>query len=178
MNRQEQLQFIDREIKGLWPQWRPTEAEIRVWMSDLAALDYAIARTAAQACFRQQAANYNRPILGKFLAKARAFARTVARDPQRNVQDVPPTVFIECHEPPTGKPHLAGLRKPVYVLPTSRQTDPDYVLACAEHMRTQFEQLYGGHWITVRTRPPGGDGLYGKPEKATTEADVGVCDYT
>lgn len=154
MNRQEQMQFIDRELKGLWPQWQPTEAEVRVWLSDLSAFDYAVARTAAQACFREQAANYHRPVLGKFLDKARALSRRTAGSPRREPQDVTTDVFIECHEPPQGKPHLAGVRKPVYVRPASRQSDPDYVLACAEHMRTQFEQLYGGRWITLRSTHP------------------------
>lgn len=47
--------------------------------------------------------------------------------------------------------HLLGLRKPVYVWSLSKQSDPDYMSACAKHMRTRFEQIYGGRWITVRT---------------------------
>lgn len=154
MNRPEQMQFVDRELKGLWPQWQPTEAEIRVWLLDLAALDYATARTAAQTCFRRQAANYHRPILGKFLEAARALSRSTPGGSRRQPQDVTTDVFLECGEPPRDRPHLAGLRRPVYVLPASRQSDADYVLACAEHMRTQFERLYGGRWITIRTGCP------------------------
>jgi hypothetical protein len=59
-------------------------------------------------------------------------------------------VFLECAEPPQGKPHLACVRKPVYVWPSSKQSDPDYVSACAESMRKDFDRLYGGRWIVVR----------------------------
>ncbi len=152
MNRQEQMQFVDRELKGLWPQWQPTEAEVRVWLSDLAGFDYAVARAAAQACFREQRANYHRPVLGRFLAQARTLAQSASGRSRREPQDVTTTVFIECFEPPQDRPHMAGVRKPVYVWPASRQSNPDDVLAAAEHMRAQFDRLYGGHWITVCTR--------------------------
>jgi hypothetical protein len=62
-------------------------------------------------------------------------------------------VFIDCLEAPKDNPRWAGVRKPVYVHPLSRQSDPDYVMACAESMRKRFERLYGGRWIVVRTRP-------------------------
>ena len=61
------------------------------------------------------------------------------------------TVLIE---PPRDRPHLAGVRRPVYVWPTSRQSNPDDVLAGAEHMRVQFERLYGGHWIVHTASVP------------------------
>jgi len=35
MNRSEQSQFIDREVKGLWPQWTPADAEVRAWLERL-----------------------------------------------------------------------------------------------------------------------------------------------
>jgi len=151
VTRLEQTQFIDNELKGLWPGWKPTEAEVRIWLADLAAFDCAVARTAAQACFREQAANYQRPVLRKFLDKARSLSQRVHGGARSESQDPETTVFIECWQPPAAKPHLAGVRKPVYVRPASRQSDSDYVLACAEYMRTQFERLYGGRWITLRT---------------------------
>jgi len=152
VNRPEQMQFIDRELKGLWPQWQPTEAEVRVWLSDLAAFDYGVARTAAQACFREQRANYHRPVLGKFLAKARSLSpRTGGR--AHPARDVETDVFIECVEPAPDRPHWFGVRKPVYVHPPSKQTDPDYVFSRAHALRTQFERLYGGRWVIRRIIP-------------------------
>jgi len=40
MTRTELEQFIDREVKGLWPQWTPADAEVRAWLSALAGFDY------------------------------------------------------------------------------------------------------------------------------------------
>ncbi len=150
MNRQEQEQFIDSQVKGLWPQWKPTDAEIAVWMRELAAFDYGPARRAMQACYAEQTVHANRPLLGRFLAQARALSGPAARG-RRGPSDVTTDVFLECAEPPEAKPHLAGVRKPVYVWPPSRQSDPDYVSACAESMRKHFNRLYGGSWIIVRT---------------------------
>ena len=35
MTRTELTQFIDEELKGLWPQWTPTKAEMRLWLGVL-----------------------------------------------------------------------------------------------------------------------------------------------
>ena len=150
MNRDQQEQFIDTEVKGLWPQWKPTDAEIAVWMRELAALDYRLACRAVQAYYAEQMVHANRPLLGRFLAKARDLARPPMRI-ARESRDLATDVFLECIEPPEAKPHLAGVRKPVYVWPPSKQSDPDYVSACAESMRKHFNRLYGGSWIIIRT---------------------------
>lgn len=152
MNATERTRFVNEDLKGLWPQWQPTDAELRVWMAELATLDYGLARRAAQACFAELTVNTHRPVLGRFLAKARALAQPSAGQ-DRRTRDVPETtVFLECLQPPRDKPHLAGVRKPVYVRPLSRQGDPDYVAACAESMRRAFNRLYGGNWIAVVLR--------------------------
>jgi len=164
VTREEQLRFIEKELRGLWPKWAPTDAEIRAWATDLASFDYDLARAAADACFRGQTVNYQRPVLGRFLEQARALSRqtgTVVRqrpEPTTNV-------FIECLEAPPGKSHRVGTRTGVYVCPPSRQDDRDYVLARAECMRRKFEQLYGGRYITVTTKPAIDDGLRGQPAR-------------
>ena len=152
MNRDERMQFIESEIKTLWSRWDPTEAEVRVWMAELATLDYALARRAAQACFAELTVNANRPVLGRFLAKARALAESSAGH-DRRTRDVPETtVFLECLQPPRDKPHLAGVRKPLNVRPLSRLNDRKYVDACTDSARQAFNRLYGGNWIAVVLR--------------------------
>lgn len=162
MTREERLRFIDDELKGLWPQWEPTEAELRVWMGMLARPTYAVARTAAQQCFCERTGNYRRPMPAPFVAKLKLLAPHAGNRTQP-ATDIETNTFVECLDPPAAKPHLAGVRRPVYVLPTSRQSDPDYIRACAESMRRRFERLYGGHWITIRTEPavPVDDGFRG-----------------
>jgi hypothetical protein len=152
MTNAEVKQFINREVKGLWPYWEPTEAEACLWMKKLRRYPYDAARAALQEVCCEQTSNYRRPILVHFLAKARRLAAPAcggeaAHDPDTNV-------FIRCIEPPAGHANRRGVERPVYVLPRSQQHDPDYVRACAETMRRQSERLYGGHWITLIKKPP------------------------
>lgn len=153
MTRVERVQFIDTELKGLWPQWAPTEAEVRVWMGVLTGPDYAAAQRALQQCFCGQAGNYTRPRPGPFLAQLRSLPVPSSSSARQPARDVPARVFLECVDPPPGRPNLAGWRVAVYVRPTSRQDDIDYVRTCAEAMRERFEQTYAGRWITVVARP-------------------------
>ena len=153
MNRPEQVRFNEKELKGLWPQWTATDAKVGAWMSYLAGFDYSIARRAAQACFAELTVNSHRPLLGRFLAKARAVGRSTPDGGPRPSRDPTTDGFLECVEPPKGKPHMVGVRKAVYVRPLSRQSDPDYVLACADSMRRHFDRLYGGTWLVVRSPP-------------------------
>jgi len=177
MNKFELHQFIKEEARGLYPQWEPTDAELRVWMSGLASLDYGRARAAIQACFSEQGVNYRRPALGRFLEHARSLSQR-EKGPEAPSDDVPTNVFVECFVPPPDRPHLAGARKAVYVLPPSRQSDADYVQACAESMRVRFDHLYGGHWITVVTHPHADDGLRSEPARSRAYDSILVGDDT
>jgi len=166
MTREERLRFIDEELKGLWPQWDPTEAEIRVWMKVLAGLDHAVAREALQQCFCAEAGNYRRPRPGPLLAKARALCHGADDYRLRPLRDPTTNVYIECERPPAHRRHLAAARMGVYVRPLSRQNDPDYLWDCAQAMRKRVEQLYGGRWIAVRLpQPQGHDDLQGAPAR-------------
>jgi len=156
--------FIDEEVKGLYPQWEPTDAELRAWMSHLGSLDWGRARAAVQACFSEQGTNYRRPVLGRFLEYARSLSRR-QKGAEVPSDDLTTNVFVECFIPPPDRPHLAGARKGVYVAPRSKQSDAEYVQACVEPMRVRFGQLPGGHWITLVAHPRADDGLLGDPAR-------------
>ncbi len=162
MTHEERVYFLDREVKGLWPQWDATDAELRVWKDSLAPFDYVPARAAIQACFREQAVNYQRPVLSKFLAHLRTQSRR-ATGPAPTPAEPTTEVFLECLEPPRDKPHLAGARKPISILPAVANPDPERLRTAVEPLRVRFEQLYGGRWITVLTVPRPDDGLCGEP---------------
>ncbi len=164
MTKLEVERFVEEEVKGLYPQWDATDAELRVWMSSLMPFDYGPARVAAQACFREQTINSRRPILGRFLACLRALSPR-ARGPGAERSDLTTDVFVECYEPPADRPHLAGARRPVYVMPASRQGDREYVRTCAASMAARFDRLYGGHWIVVCIPISQDDGLRGQPAR-------------
>lgn len=171
MNREERMRFLDEELKGLWPQWEPTEAEIALWMGVLSGYAYSVARTALQQCVCEQAGNYRRPKPAPFLAKARVLSARTYGSGRPHQPDVQTTVFVECRQPPSRNPNLAGARKGVFTL---RQDDPDHVRDCAESMRKRIERLYGGHWITVHTRPepPVADGFRGRRAKGKACATI------
>ncbi len=148
MNRQERMTFIDVEIKGLWSDWRPTEAEIRVWMGLLGSCEYGLSRVALQQCFCGPAGRYRRPQGAAFMEQVKALSAS-ARSVARRSCDPEPKAYIQCIEAPPGKPHLLGRQVPIYVWPPSRQTDPAYVLACAEHAAAKHARLYTGRWIVL-----------------------------
>lgn len=153
MTRVERLRFIDEELKGLWPQWMPMEAEVRVWMGVLGRYSYDMARAAVQQVFCGEGSNYRRPLPARFLAKARLLATPArgCRGERGAHEDT--NVFIRCVEPSSRNANLRGVERAVYVWPTFKQSDADYVRACADVMRRQFERLYGGHWITLVKNP-------------------------
>jgi hypothetical protein len=107
-----------------------------------------LACRAVQAYYAEQTVHAQRPLLGRFLAQARALTRPAGRC-RRESSDPTTDTFLECIEPPEAKPHLKGVRKPVYAWPPARQSDPDYVRRCAADMQKHFDRLYGGHWIVV-----------------------------
>lgn len=164
MTKLELERFIEEEVKGLWPQWAPEDAELRVWMSSLSPFDYGRACAAARAYFREQTVNSRRPILGRFLECLRALSPR-ARGSGSGRPDPTTDVFVECYEPPSDRAHLAGVRRPVYVTPASRQDDRECVRTCAASMAARFARLYGGRWIVVHAPASQDDGLRGQPAR-------------
>ena len=148
MTEKEAPRFIEEVLRGLWPEWDPTDAELCIWSQAIERLPYVLALKAAQAVVRQQRANYRRPVLRKFIEQVHLLGGAMSC--RREWPDPTTTVYVECIEPPSGRPHLRGVRKGVF---TSRQDDLDHVLAGVESMRDKHEQIYGGRWIIVRTRP-------------------------
>jgi len=135
MTQAERLQFIEEELKGLWPQWTCTEAEMRVWMGVLADYDYGPAQKTLQQCFCEQMGNYTRPRPAPLLARLRSLRVATLEARRQEQADIQTRVFLECVEAPPWNLHLAHRRVGVYVLPVARLNDVDYVRRCAESMR-------------------------------------------
>lgn len=172
MDRIQTINFIENELKGLWPQWEPTEAETRVWFGLLARYDSDIARTAAQQYFSDEGGNYKRPKPKGIIEKARNILQTRNVGQSFTKEPVLTTVFVECLEPPEKNPRLKGKRKAVYAETDALQRDKDYVLACAENVRKQFEKRCGGKWITVQTKPLEDSELFGEQARQKAFRDI------
>lgn len=170
MQNAEKYKFIDEELKGLWPEWKPTEAETRVWLGILSNYDYKTARTSIQQYFTDQGGNYRRPKPAGFTTKANVIQQKKA------VHKEWPTVmtihYIECIGGPERNPKLEGARKGVFTADKNNQDDPDYVLACAETMRERYEYLYGGKWIIVKVKPAEDSGLRGEAAREKAFDDI------
>jgi hypothetical protein len=161
MTREERMRFIDKELRGLWPQWDPTEAEIEVWMNCLAPFACDAAHAALHAYYCSENGNYRRPKPAGFLAQVRARPDSGDGAGRAPLPAWVTNTYVECLHAPEYAPHRAGWRRPVFVKPLSRQSDPEHVRACAESLRTKQQETYGGQWIVVRTQPVANDRLVG-----------------
>jgi len=180
MLRAEKIKFMDDELKGLWPDWKPTEAETRVWFGVLEKYDYEVARNAAQKYFLDTGGNFRRPKPGGFIAKASVISQ--GKTGKKNESDVPQTnVFISCIEAPEHHPNMTDHKIPVFPEDLSRIGDPDYVRSCAHGLAEKFRQLYEGHWIVVVGKTENHDsGLRGKAARDKAFRDIldGPCTKT
>lgn len=172
MDSNETDKFIENELKQLWPDWKPSDAEMRVWFGVMARFDYDTARTAAQQYFTDTGGNYKRPKPAGIITKAQVIIQNRNVGQRTTKEPVLTNVYIECLEPPERNPKLEGKRKAVYAATDALQSDPDHLLRCAETMRRKFEQLYGGKWITVQTKPPEDNGLRGELARQKAIRDI------
>jgi len=147
MTPDEANQFFRDQLSALWPQWEPTSAEIEIWTRRLLRLDRQIAISAIREAYEDGDSHFRRPNPQKFNKKV---ALRLQNQPKRAAKRGDPTTntWIECVEHPDSR--WIGVRHGVYVLPTTAQDNPDYVLAAAEAARQKCENIYLGRWIVVR----------------------------
>jgi len=48
MTDSEVSEFIDKEVKSLWTEWKPTDAGLEAWIRNLRPFDYKTAKKAVQ----------------------------------------------------------------------------------------------------------------------------------
>jgi hypothetical protein len=156
----ETRQFIEAEVKPLWPKWTPSEPEITVWLDALEPFDFSTAKRMVQGYFGDDGARHARP-------RVKDLTKTRGRSPDcRAVRDLHTDVYVECVEADESAPGRLGQRKPIFATEGGKLTcDPDKVMLAAENARQKCESLYGGRWITVRTKAPVDDGLRGEDAK-------------
>lgn len=100
MNSSETDRFVSNVLGGLWPDWTPTDEEMRVWYGVMSHYDYDTAQTAAQQYFADAGGNFKRPkpsgitTKAKVIIQNRNVGKSSAKDP------VLTNVYIECIEPP------------------------------------------------------------------------------
>jgi len=171
MLRAEKLKFIQNVLIGLWPDWKPTDEESRVWFGHLDKYDYETARTAAEQYFSDAGGNYRRPKPWGLIIKASLIIQK--RGGGTKPAELPQTTFyIRCIIPPDDHPNRTDHMIPVYPEDLKRIDDPDYVRNCAHGLAERFKELYGGVWsvVIVEKREP--SGLVGKAARDKAFRDI------
>lgn len=147
MTEQEAYDFIDKELRPLWPDWDLPDAAIPIWVRNLKSFDYSICRSAVQDFYATREGSFRRPKLYGIIKTAEPCQEAVYPSPKPEKIDPQTDVFIQCieHENTIKKYQFFGV-----FVKTDKQDDRDYVLRCAEGTRQQSHDMYGGSWIIVQ----------------------------
>ncbi len=159
MTSQEAENFINTELKGLWPDWNPTDAEVRLWLQELMKVDYFPTKNSIDNWYIRQTRPYKRPNLGRL----RPLFKKIISEKERREQNEPVLLYKIIKESRiversfidgrTGK-NVEYTSMPGQEFSIGHQdklpSDPEIIEAEAERKRERFNDLYGGNHIIVR----------------------------
>jgi hypothetical protein len=161
MTTQEAENFVNTELKGLWPDWTPTDAEIRLWLRELEKADYFPTRANIQNWFIQQTYPGKRPIIGKV---RHLFCRILTKQ-QREEQTEPVLLYTIVKESNIKQKQIRDFKTGEYTsveytsMPgqnfclgnrSKLPADPEIIEQEAEQNRQRFNEIYGGNHIVIR----------------------------
>lgn len=159
MTSQEAENFINTELKGLWPDWTPTDAEFKLWAQELMKVDYFPTKSSIDNWYIQQTRPYKRPFLGRL----RPLFKKIISEKDRREQNEPVLLYTIVKESNIVERSFKDARTGENVEYTSMigqefsigrrdmlPSDPEIVEAEAERNREQFNNLYGSNHIVVR----------------------------
>ncbi len=159
MTSQEAENFINTELKGLWPDWNPTDAEARLWARELMKVDYNLTRTSINNWYITQERTRKRPFLGQL----RRLFRRVISEQERKKENEPVLLYEIIKEsnivkqmykdPKTGE-DVGYTSHPGQAFSLGHRdklpADPYNIEVGAERMRQRFNEFYGGNHIVYR----------------------------
>lgn len=134
--------LIDR-MRQLWPDWEPTNEQIRVWAAMLQPVEPGAASQAIDAHYSES--HWKRPQLPGVLQKTRVGMLKTRRPVTEQPRGPEPTTWIQCVEHPT-KPGLVGHFKPVLF---NGQPPPNVVASAAHRFAAHHAEQYGGKWVVM-----------------------------
>lgn len=159
MTLQEAENFINTELKGLWPDWNPTDAEVRLWLQELMKVDYFPTKHSIDNWYIRQARPYRRPNLGRL----RPLFKKIISEKERREQNEPVLLYTIVKESDIVERSFKDGRTGEKVEYTSMPgqefsvgrrdmlpADPQIIESEAERMRERFNEFYGGNHIVVR----------------------------
>jgi hypothetical protein len=147
MTEQEAYDFIDNELRPLWPEGELPDAAIPVWVHHLIQFDYQLCRKGVRDYCATRDGSFKRPKLYGIIKATKPHQEAAYPDLKRETIEPWTDVSVQCveHSNPVKRYDFDG----VYV-GIKKQDDHDYVVKAAETLRDKYEQLYGGSWIVVQ----------------------------
>ena len=149
-------EFVQEILVGLWPHWKPTNAEIGLWVRELEPYSWSDAKDKAELYHTQGGSKHRRPNLSELL--------TITGSRHKEQFNVNTCIYVECCEHPDVR--RAGLRYGVF---TPSNYTHEQQMTAAENLREQIIAREGGEWLTRRVAPVGDDGLSGDAAKQRAE---------
>ena len=159
MTSQEAENFINTELKGLWPDWNPTDAEVRLWLQELMKVDYFPTKSGIDNWYIRQTTTYKRPRLGRL----RPLFRKIISEKERREQNEPVLLYTIVKESNIVERSFKDFRSGENVEYTSMigqefsvgrrdmlPADPRIIEQEAERERERFNEFYGGNHVIIR----------------------------
>ena len=170
MTKAEAQNFVERVLKGLWPEWKPIDIQLSIWIERLQNCEPQRAKIAVENVWRTETIQHKRPPQGRIFEALSQCADTENK-PKAELPQT--TVYIRCIEPPANNPHRSTEHKiPVYPDDLSKIDDPDYVRSCGHGLAQRFTELYGGLWAVVVGGREEPSGLTGKAARDKAFKDI------
>lgn len=135
--------FIDLELKSLWPDWKATSAQVRIWSGMLVSYAYDDAQWAAEQIWREGGNRRKSPAFDAFTGCVAKFRP--ARE-QGTFKDSLWAVY--CNEGPR-----KGTERSIFPRKMHLQDDREYMGKLCQEMVTAYKDLYGGEWIVIQREP-------------------------
>jgi len=135
MLRSEAVDFVNNHIKNLFPGWSPSLAESGVWVDELSAFDYSVAKSAVHTFLVSEKGSFNRPKLYYIVKECKKNQTCVV------VKQDPVKLFTmrNLDNPQNHKEIYVGCPKEV--------PDSSEIMLRAEQTKKKFESLYKGRWV-------------------------------
>jgi hypothetical protein len=139
--------FIETEIKGLYQEWKPQDAERSILMNALKYLDYGQARMALNNWFITQTKTFKNPPISQMI---QLFRKIYQRNQKRQSNE-PVLLYTIIRERfvKEGKTVNCYSQRLYANVPANIPSDPLVIENQAEKHREKMNQLYGENYIIL-----------------------------
>ncbi len=146
----EAQKFFDEEVRGLYPDWEPTLAEVDTWVKSLKRFTVDMVDFALRRFYETREGGYKKPKLYKITELCRV-EQQKAGDGEPKAGNEPVLLFtLKCVEAPVWGGTAGTIQRFFASSPKKVPGDKTKIKRYAEDMVEKFNQLYGGAWEIIR----------------------------